>query len=107
MAEVSTYQLTDFQFANMFRAANGGATIFAVLEPCEKDDEKLATRLADELRQMRDLIGMNLLTDVSKEFTEQITVSKLNQGRAYIVVKLTDLGQRMFERFHTKRQWIN
>lgn len=92
------YSLSDFQFANLYRSANSGPNTFAVLEPLDSDAEEARKIMADELHQIVDLVQMDLLEDVTKEFTEQITVSKMNQNRKYIVVKLTERGFLLFRK---------
>lgn len=91
-----TYELTEFQFANLFRAANKGPVMFAVLDALDNDSEEKRKQIVDEKRQIVELVELGVLEDISRMFAEQITVAKLNGNRPYIVVKLTDQGLTMF-----------
>jgi len=90
------HELTKFQVANLVRAANGGSTVFAVVESGEKDTGERKETLESHVREIRQLIDLGLLTEVSEKFQEPIQVCKLQNGRGFIVVQLTDQAQLMF-----------
>lgn len=96
MSYSGIYELTEFQFANLYRSANGNSICFAVLESCDKDDDETKETFNRQLRETRELIDLGLLTDVSDKFKEQIQVSKINSNRGYIVVSLTDHAVTLF-----------
>ena len=52
--------------------------------------------LDGHVREIRQLIDIGLLLDVSEKFTEPIAVCKLSNKRGFIVVQLTDQAQLMF-----------
>jgi hypothetical protein len=93
---MSIHELTQFQTANLVRAANGGSTVFAVIEAGEKDAPERKETLNGHIREIRQLIEWGLLTDVSDKFTEPIQVSKLNNGRGFVAVQLTEQAALMF-----------
>ena len=90
------HELTKFQVATLVRAANGGSTVFAVVESGEKDTGERKETLESHVREIRQLIDLGLLTEVSEKFQEPIQVCKLQNGRGFIVVQLTDQAQLMF-----------
>ena len=90
------HELTKFQVANLVRAANGGSTVFAVVESGEKDTGERKETLESHVREIRQLIDLGLLTEVSEKFQEPIQVCKLQNGRGFIVVQLTDQALLMF-----------
>ena len=90
------HELTKFQVANLVRAANGGSTVFAVVESGELDPPEKKDVLDGNVREIRQLIDIGLLLDVSEKFTEPIAVCKLSNKRGFIVVQLTDQAQLMF-----------
>lgn len=95
MAEI--YELNPLQYAVLRKAALEGNRTFAVLEPSETLDEPVRrARLADELRQMEDLVAIGLTEDISADFTESIAVCKRSNKRGYKVHALTDAGFLMF-----------
>jgi hypothetical protein len=99
------YALTEFQFGNLHHAANGNSVVFAVLEPASSDTPEKQTVMKDELLQIRDLIDLKLLKDVSDKFKEGIEASRLNNNRGFIVVALTDASVLMFK--GSKKRVIN
>lgn len=90
------HELTPFQTANLVRAANGGSTVFAVIEPGETDPPERKETLEGHIREIRQLIDIGLLTDVSSKFVEPIQVSLLQNKRGFIVVQLTEQAAMMF-----------
>jgi len=91
------YELTKLQTAVLTKAAIGGNRVFAVLEPNEEiDTPSHAQQLTKELQEFKELLPLGLVEDVSKDFTESIAVSKLNNKRGFIVLALTEAGYLMF-----------
>lgn len=95
MADI--YELSKLQFAVLTKAATCGNRVFAVLEPNEEiDTPSHAHQLTKELKEFQELLPLGLVEDVSKDFSEPIAVSKLNNKRGFIVLALTEAGYLMF-----------
>lgn len=80
----------------------GGYT-FAVLEPREDDLPERKKQMAAEMSEIRDLMQLDLLRDVSYRFSRQIDDCKETHGFGYKVVQLTEYAVLMFmENKHRK-----
>lgn len=94
-----SYQLSDFQFGVLHSAANGGSVAFAVLESIPSDPPQQQEVYENELRQIKELVEVGLLENISDQFLEGIKMSKLNNNnRGYMVAKMTDVSLLMFRK---------
>lgn len=91
-----TYQLTEYQYTNLVKAANAESIVFAELEPNTVDSPERQTELYNKCKALRELIGIGLLEDVSDKFKEGIELSKINNNRTFIVVALTKDAVSLF-----------
>jgi hypothetical protein len=94
MSEI--YQLSEFQNKSLSIAANGKSICFAILESSDSDPQDTKEKLDKDFHEIEDLVRLELVKDVSEKFTEQIQLSRINNGRGYKVVALTEVGLRMF-----------
>src|SRR5271166_4747406 len=96
------YELSQFQYINLIKAANEGNIVFAVIDPPPNSSPEKIKELNKQKLDVLELIQLNLLKDVSKDFAEQIAVCKLNNGFSYMIVSLTRDSILMFS-VHTER----
>lgn len=90
------YELSEYQFGALHDACNGGSICFAALRSSPKDSPEKAEEIDGQYQEILDLIRLDLLSDVSDKFGEQIQVAKINSNREFIVVAVTDLAILMF-----------
>lgn len=91
-----TYQLSEFQYANLVRSANSSTIVFAALEPSDSDSAEQREKYERQLREMDDLIHLGLVKDVSEKFHDSIELSRMNNKRGYRVLALTEHALDMF-----------
>jgi hypothetical protein len=96
---MSIMELTKYQFDTLNMAANGPTKVFVVMYDSPKDSEEKAKRLRQDMREIGELEGLGYVTDVSKEFQESISQSRINNNREFGVFAITEVGYKMFEGF--------
>lgn len=90
------YELSQNQFDLLSIAANGGSLVFASVEPTEDDPPYKKKKLTEEMQQIKDLITLGFLTNVSHKFKETIQVAKINHNRGILITSVTPLGVACF-----------
>jgi hypothetical protein len=94
---MSTYELTQFQYDTLVVAANGGQKVFALLFDAPMDSQEKGQMFRQQMREIGELIGLELVEDVSYRFKSDIEMSKINNNREYGVYAITPIGVQMFE----------
>lgn len=97
------YELSESISSTLIATANGDSVVFALLEPRDDDTPDRKKRLAEELVEINDLIQLDLLKDVSKDFIDQIAHCKASHGFGYKVVAMTDTAVLMFRKTGKER----
>lgn len=96
------YELSQFQFDALYNACNGGSLAFAVLKPSEEDAQPKKAQIADQLRQIEELLELKLIEDISSKFKDTVQLAKTNHKRDIMIVAMTPMGIACF-RGQTKR----
>lgn len=94
--DIKIYELNKSQFDLLSISTNGGNIVFAIIEPNEDDPPDKRKKLNDEMQQMKDLINIGLVEDVTHKFKDTIQVAKINNNRDVKVVAVTTLGVKLF-----------
>jgi hypothetical protein len=89
-------ELTDFQTNVLLGTANGASRVCALILPGDNDEKERKEKLAEQVRDIDELIEWGLMKDISDEFTEQIKLAKLNYKVDSKVVIITEQAELMF-----------
>jgi hypothetical protein len=100
------YELSPNVADALLACAEGNNTYtFAVIEAREDDPPERKRILAAEASEINDLINMDLLSDVSYKFHDQIKACLAHHGFGYKVVAMTEPAILMFS--NTKHRKSN
>lgn len=100
MADI--YQLTEFQYDNLKKVANGNTPLVILVEAIPSDDDKTRERLNKQIEDIRDLVTLGMFKDMTGSFAEKIASQKLEAGRGFLVFLITDIGYDMFHKIRNK-----
>lgn len=95
---VSIEQLTEHQYRLLKRLANSPVKVYCM--PAGIDSDKKRDELNLEFNAVLRLVELGLLTDASDwaRYKPMVDEHMAESGRVVVIVVLTKLGQRMFER---------
>jgi len=97
--------LTKFQYATVRKLANSGTKVYACPTGLPSDRNENAINL--DFNQTLGLVEMGLAVDASDYPKFQgIVQQNKDEGRECVVIVLSRLGQRMFERVRWEK-WVN
>jgi hypothetical protein len=93
-----TYELSPFQYAKLRRIAFEHPPIFALIGPIpgENDPKEKLALIADERRQIEDLIDLGLLLDVSDKFQATVEQVRAENNRECRILTATERSKLMF-----------
>lgn len=89
-------ELTDFQMNVLLGTANGPSRVCAIILPKDTDEQERKDHLTEQVKAVDELIALELMKDISEEFTEQIKLAKLNHKVDSRVVIITERAELLF-----------
>lgn len=90
-------QITKYQLGVLCHTAQGSAPIFLMARPRREDKPSLRYSLKRKHEEVKRLVEMQLMEDVSKEFAETTREHALKTGRKFSVYGLTEHGYLLFK----------
>lgn len=90
------YQMSETVYDALTICASNEYYTFAVLEPSETSDSDRRDRLLKDLEEIKDLVQLGLLRDISAKYNKEIAKYLQEYGSSYKVVELTKEGILMF-----------
>lgn len=105
--EVKIPELTPLQLSIVTAAANGYGRIIVVMLPKDTDTEADKQKLTEQVNDIRSLIEMGLMREISSEYQPEIAKVKEANKRDCIVITSTELTDAMFVGYSEKDAVIN
>ncbi len=96
------YQLTDFQYESIMKAANGASPLVMLIQSLVSDDPETITRLDKQTREIEDMVQLGFIKDTTGKILEITNAMELKTGRKVKAYMITDTGFDMFHE-HSKR----
>lgn len=93
---MASYQLTEYQYDNLTRAANSKSPLIMLPTAIEKDAADTLELLATQSREMDELVALGLFEDHTNKHLVAITASSIVAGRGFKMFHIAPLGVDMF-----------
>lgn len=101
----SIYQMSEKVYEALTVCASHEYYVFAILEPRDADTLDTRNDILKDLEEVKDLIRLGLLKDISKEYNKDIKKFQEAHGAGYKVIELTKEGIMLFA--NAKNRVIN
>ena len=89
-------KLTAYQYGVLCHTAQGSVPIFLAARPRREDTPSRRYTLKHKHEEVKQLVELQLMEDVSDEFVETIQEHTIKTGRKYAVYGLTEQGYLLF-----------
>jgi hypothetical protein len=93
----NTPAITSYQFGVLCHTAQGMAPIFPMARPRRDDKPSLRFSLRRKHEEVKQLVVMKLMEDVSDEFADTVHDHAQKTGRKFSVYGLTEVGYALFK----------
>lgn len=97
-------ELSKYQFDMMDMMANApAARVLSLLHPREDDSTQRYKELNDQHEQLKALVDLGLVRDVSGQYQLIREAARNQHGRDLSMFELTSIGQQMFEDYGKRK----
>lgn len=101
---MAIYQLSEFQYETLTRAANSPEDgVAMVMEPNPDDSSEMSEKLTENIAGMGTLVQLGFFEDRTHKVINTITEAKLRSGRGFKAYFLAKLGRDMFHGIYKRR----